>query len=289
MLSKQLTKRHFILKKGHNLHIALTLLLCKLLHLKLCLYKRIHRIRRPVVHYYAVCWNEASFLPFMLEHYKNLVDHFYIYDNGSNDDTLRILDAHPRCSIRHFDSDGFNDRIHIDIKNDCWKQSRGKADYVIVCDIDELLFHPDPAKLLDNMHSRHQSILQPQGYDMYSDSYPDFKREPQITLQVTTGIPVNKYSKCILFDPYRIVDIHYDPGCHQCHPIGMVHYSTDEQCKLLHYKNLGLDYLLNRTRQLAKRLSDENLQAHYGCEYLRDENEISAQFRNNLDKALKII
>ena len=280
---------HLVVTRKEKYRIVRQLTALRLQRLRWRIYKLTHHIHHPVVHYYAVCWNEERFLPFMLEHYRTWVDHFHIYDNGSTDNTLHILSDHPQCSFQHFDSNGFNDRIHIDIKNECWKKSRGKADYVIVCDIDELLYHPNMVRLLDNMRRHRYSIVKPQGYDMYHATYPAYDQEPQITAQIKTGIRADKYSKCILFDPYRIVDIHYEPGCHQCHPTGIVHYCDDKGCKLLHYKNLGLDYLLNRTHQLAARLSDENLQAHYGCEYLSDEQALVTVFQQNLQDSQTII
>ena len=280
---------HLVVTKKEKLQIILQLLICQWSSIRWRIRKWTHHIQHPVIHYYAVCWNEAHFLPFMLEHYRNIVDHFFIFDNGSTDGTLDILGKHPQCNVQHFESNGFNDRIHVEIKNECWKASRGKADYVIVSDIDELFYHPDLKKLISDMRRVRQTIVKPQGYEMYSEKYPDFEREPRITCQIKTGIRADKYSKCILFNPYRIIDIHYEPGCHQCHPTGIVQYCTDNRCKLLHYKNLGIDYLKNRTQQLAARLSSENLQSQYGCEYLADEESITDQFLNNLQHAEPVI
>ena len=289
MLHQIAIRLHLVTGKREKLHVAVQLLANCMARARWQLTKRFRRIRRPVVHYYAVCWNEAAFLPFMLAHYERFVDAFYIYDNGSTDASLDLMQAHPGCTAIHFESDGFNDRVHIDIKNTCWKQSRGKADYVVVCDMDEILYHPDMPRMLSEMRRNGYSIIHPQGYDMYSNTYPEYDNHRRITELVRTGVRSDKYSKCVMFDPYRIVDIRYEPGCHQCHPTGIVHYSPDPECKLLHYKNLGLEHLLTRTRQLAARLSDENIQARYGCEYLRNEETVAAEFEQNLQLSENII
>ena len=39
--------------------------------------------RRPVVHLYAVCWNEAHILPYFFRNYEPWVQRFVFFDNGS--------------------------------------------------------------------------------------------------------------------------------------------------------------------------------------------------------------
>ena len=38
-------------------------------------------------------------LPFFYRHYESLVDHFFVFDNGSTDGSLDILRAHPRTTV----------------------------------------------------------------------------------------------------------------------------------------------------------------------------------------------
>lgn len=106
------------------MHIITRLLINKILLLRLTIYKWLHGIHRPVIHYYAVCWNEEKMLPFMFQYYERFVNHFTIYDNYSDDNSETIIQSHPNTEIKKFSMGGeINDYIYQDIKNNCWKQS----------------------------------------------------------------------------------------------------------------------------------------------------------------------
>ena len=63
---------------------------------------------------YIICWNEARILPWVLDYWHAAgIDKLIVYDNISDDDTLRILNEYPMCiEVRHYDSgDRANDWI----------------------------------------------------------------------------------------------------------------------------------------------------------------------------------
>ena len=286
MLSHFLEKHHIILQRGHGFAIILRLVLNQIQLYWLRIHKLFSSIHHPIVHYYAVCWNEERMLPFMFKHHEGFVDRFFIYDNYSDDNSEAIIHSHPKTHIIKFKTEGFNDQIHNDIKNNCWKRSRGKADFVIVCDMDEFLYHPDLQSALSEMKRNGQTIVKPQGYNMYSSDEP--AKGIPLTTQVPCGVRDQWFDKCILFDPHSIVEINYKPGAHECHPVGKVVWNKDD-FKLLHYKNIGLNQLLARNRAYAARLSKENKEKGYGSEYLKMEHIIIQEFCENELKAAIII
>lgn len=290
MFSIVFNKYHIILKKGQNAYILWRLLWNQVLLMKLILYKWLHGIHRPIIHYYALCWNEEKMLPFMFDYYKQFVDCFTLYDNYSDDSSESIILSQPNAHIKKFSMDGeINDYIYQDIKNNCWKQSRGKADYVIVCDTDEFIYHSDIHQAITQLKCDKYSIVKPYGYNMYSTNYPVYDSQHLLTDQVKRGIRVPMFDKCILFDPHAIVEINYKPGAHECHPWGRVKKYRNEDIKLLHYKNIGLEQLLERNRAYASRLSKENTEKGYGAEYLKKEQLIIQEFTENEQKATEII
>ena len=290
MLSKFFKKHYIVLKKGNNIHIIIRLLINKILLLRLTIYKWLHGIHRPIVHYYAVCWNEEKMLPFMFDYYGQFVDHFTIYDNFSDDNSEAIILSHTNVEIKKFSMGGeINDYIYQDIKNNCWKRSRGKADYVIVCDTDEFIYHTDIHQALILLKNNKYSIVKPFGYNMYSTNYPVYDSHQLLTDKVKRGIRVPLFDKCILFDPHAIVEINYKPGAHECYPWGRVKTYRNEDIKLLHYKNIGLEQLLERNRVYVSRLSKENIENNYGTEYLKKEQLIVQEFNDNEQRALEII
>ena len=56
--------------------------------------------------------------------------------------------------------------------HECWKRSRGSADWVIVIDIDEHLFHPDLTEVLMRYKTLGITIVPALGYQMISEEFP---------------------------------------------------------------------------------------------------------------------
>lgn len=276
-------------RKGERFKVIFGLLRNAIFFLKWRLYKLIHAIHDPIVHYYAVCWNEEKILPFMFQHYDTMVSQYFIYDNSSTDLSLQIIERNPKAKVIPFKTNGFNDEIQIDIKNQCWKQSRGKADYVIVCDVDELLYVPEYEKFLAELEKSNISLPLSKGFDMCSDRFPEFSATLLLINKVNKGVYNRDYSKCVLFSPYKIVDINYEPGAHFCHPYGLVRISEQPIYNLLHYKNIGIDYVIDRYRQYRKRMSKENIEKGYAQQYFEEESAIKENFKSMMDNSQVVV
>lgn len=272
------------------MHIAYWLPINWFLYIKFKIYKRLNKINQPIIHLYALCWNEEKILPFVLDYYSQFVDKIFIYDNYSTDSSNAILNQNERVKVIKFKSDhSFNDLIHIDIKNSCWKQSRGKADYVIVCDTDELLYHPDMNTFLLNSLNKKLSFFKPIGYNMYSEEFPVYTSSQLITNQIKTGVYDSSFCKSIIFDPHRIVEINYTAGAHFCYPWGIVRQENNAGLLLLHYKNLGVDYVLNRVKTYRNRMSEQNIQKQYGTEYMKEDERIASEIILKIKESKPII
>lgn len=290
MLANFLRRHHIVLHKGHNLRILFFFSLNKLLHFKLKIHKWLHGIRRPIVHYYTVCWNEEQILPWVFDYYGRFVDRFYIFDNYSTDSTNAIVAHEPKAKLLHFGrSDEFDDSANQQIKNQAWKRSRGHADLVVVCDTDEFLYAPDINTQLENIVRHDITIPTTEGYEMYHDTMPPYDGNHLLTDLVNKGVRSRWLDKHILFDPHRIIDINYEPGAHQAKPIGIVNYGTNNtKLKVLHFKNLGLDTILTRYHTLGKRLSQFNKNNNLGLHYLQKDEELQNQFVQGMADAVNI-
>lgn len=238
-----------------------------------------------IIHYYSLCWNEEKILPFVLEYYSKFCEKIIIMDNESNDNSHSIIKSFSNAEVRTYSSNGeIRDDIYLEIKNNVWKESKGKADWVIVCDTDEILFHPNLMEKLDELKANGFSIIKPFGFDMFSESFP-----VKSLLEIKSGVPDNRHlRKCIIFNPNMIEDINYKAGCHKCFPQGEIKYYAKSDFKLLHYKSLSLDYLLNRYDMFKKRLSKFNLENKLGKHYLREKVNIKANYLSKLNKSVNI-
>lgn len=199
---------------------------------------------KPTIDVFALCFNEEHILPSFIAHYKSMGAHITVYDNNSTDKSVEILTQNG-CIVIPYESNGqIRDDIYVNIKNNCWKKSR--ADWVIVCDIDEFI------KVDFDINK--YTIINTCGYDMIGP--------PGSNL----GVANPWYSKHIMFRPKFIKEINYKIGGHRCSPIGKVAGSV-EIAPLLHYKYISEDYTFQRHLLYQSRLSDINKRNGWGKEY----------------------
>jgi hypothetical protein len=223
---------------------------------------------------FAICYNEERLLPYYLRHYSQFCDRITIYDNFSTDRSREICESNPLVRVVPYDTGNqIRDDIYLQIKNNCWKNSN--ADWVIVGDIDELVFHRMLKGVLEYTDA---TVIAPELFNMFSEKFPT--GEGQIWEEVTRGVPGG--AKMNLFRPSALKETNYDPGCHVCHPEGTLIVDQDPGIKTLHMKYLSLEYTLARTELSRSRLSDLNKKLGWGIHYQFPEEEIRRQFNEGL-------
>ncbi len=235
-------------------------------------------------HLYTACWNEEPIIPFFLRHYEPLVDRIIVYDDHSTDRSVELLRASSKVEVRPFirEPGSFLD-AHVSFFETIWHESRGRADWVCLVDLDEFLFHPDWHNYLAAQEQAGVTMIQALGYDMVSENFP----RPGVALAttLTRGQRDLHLDKTFLFAPDAIEQINYCVGRHRCSPVGRAVLPQHYRMQLRHYKNLGLDYLLARSHALATRLTNEDRERGWSTHYLRDDDSIRAHFRDQLAQA----
>ena len=116
------------------------------------------------IHAYVVCWNEMNNIPFVVDYWKRFAERVIVYDNGSDDGSVEYLSQYPWIEVRQFKTNGFDDTANMNIKNSCWKESIGIADFVVVSDLDECLYSPVLETELDYMKANDITICGPRQY-----------------------------------------------------------------------------------------------------------------------------
>ncbi len=228
---------------------------------------------------YTLAYNEELFIQFMIDHYRERFPNcrIVLYDNMSTDDTVKIAKQNG-CEIIPYDTKGLlMDSRFLEIKNSCWKTAT--TDWVVVCDMDELVDITEDQ--LRDEEQQGSTIITCNTYDM-------------VNMENNTDIAGIKYGtksplpgKTCLFNKKFISEINYDPGCHTCHPIGDVKYSSKAYI-LYHYASLGEDVTIARFKARASRLSPENLQNRWGYHYLMTPKEIRDEYIEERKKAIKV-
>jgi glycosyltransferase involved in cell wall biosynthesis len=218
---------------------------------------------------FLLCYNEEKMILHTLNYYSKFCSKITIIDNESTDNSIIIAkEFDPSIEIVTLKTNGeYREDLMIETRNKCWKGS--KADYVIVCDMDEFLY--DEFLLEKLRHAKENSINIPViiGYNMMSVKFPKNYDLP-ITTQVKYGIRDRMFDKSIIFNPKNIININFGPGSHSCNPDFKTEDIKDEllELKLLHFKYLDKEYLYKRHDNYSSRMSNINREKRYGYEYL---------------------
>jgi len=225
-----------------------------------------------IVHAFALCWNDLKMLPFYLQHYSKIVDHFTIFDDGSTDGSIEYLRQFDNVTLERFHNDGDSFVKNAqELNNECWKKSIGKADWVMIGNLDEHFFCRKMKKYLEKCHIEGITVLPSKGYQMTSMHFP--KPSKKLSNIVRMGVELPKWDKIAFFNPNEIKEICFSIGRHESSPIGNVIYPEKTEIKLLHYKYLDLDFVYQRHQSLNKRLKSLDIIHRWGYQYSRDEQE----------------
>ncbi len=248
-----------------------------LLHFITLIAKKI-RNRQKIIKAFIITFNEESTISLTINHYKKICSEIYIFDNYSTDNTKAICLA-LGCKVTLFGEEGvLDDRAYLEVKNNAWKNHRD-ADYVIVCDADELLYNI-PSKL-------NKDIYVCRGYNMYSETVPKSWDEVQ------NGYPQGDYDKTILFNPKKIKEIYYTFGAHKIDPKiynDFFSVKVDNSSTLLKHMRYigGVKRMIDRYNLYSSRMSNFNRENELGFQYLMDVEEIKNNWEEAKQKSLLV-
>lgn len=207
-----------------------------------------------------ITWNRADCIHMTVNHYLKL-GKVIVHDNFSTDNTREICES-LGAEVRLFGVAGvLDDGEYLKVKNEVWKSS--KADWVIIVDDDEILWHPSIIQELQYAKDSGATIVRPQGLSMFSKTMPidDWT-------EVMTGYKDDKYSKLCCFNPQVIEEINYVYGCHEAHPKGRIR--CVDKLYLLHYMGVGgVERMIDRHAlyEPRRQQSRVNMRWALGTEY----------------------
>lgn len=245
----------------------------------------IERERLMRVHLHTLCWNDKAMLDFFFRHYDPWVDRYYVFDDGSTDGTLERLQGRQDVVVArtpHSDPNSWV-RSAQTIYNSDWKRSIGQADWVVVTNLDEHLFHPGMREHLEAMLRAGVSAIPSLGYQMMSDEFP--ASHSLLWRDHQFGAPWPLYSRLAIFRPDQIVVTNYSPGRHEAAFEGNVVFPEQEEVLNLHYKYLGFEETRARHGQQRERLGAVDVANGWGVQYGYSAQELAQDFQrfnNNL-------
>ena len=238
---------------------------------------------------YTIVWNEEEMLPFFFRHYDPVVDRYVVYDDGSTDRTLELLAAHPRVEVRRFvrtepESYILSARA---LHDDVWKESRRRADWVIVTAVDEHLYHPaELGRYLRIAADYGITAVPALAFQMVADGFP--LAEEHLATTRRRGVVLDHYNKLSIFHPDAVTETRYAVGRHTAAPEGDIRYPRHDRLLLFHYKFLGTDYLLSRYALLSGGLGSQDKSNKWGAQYDLPRGELEAEFARLRDAAFDV-
>jgi hypothetical protein len=230
---------------------------------------------------YCLVSNEEIMLSYFMRHYIQFAK-VILLESNSKDKTKEIAYS-MGAEIWIYDwPDQINDQIFTEVKNNCWKQSA--ADWIMVTDVDEFIYHPD---LINALEKTKSTIIRPDFYNMYSETFPKTKK--QIYDEVKKGIiQFEPPPKMNVFKRSEIQEMNYAPGCHHANPTGNVIINS-EGFKTLHMRNLSKEYILSKNASHSRRRSDINKLMRWGDHVDTPADEVCRKFDESMKVATKII
>ena len=215
------------------------------------------------IHLYSTCYNEEQMIPYYLRYYGDIADKIFIFDNESTDDSRKLFKAHPKVTLFGYSTNNTVDDTTMQIiHNNAYKTYSQDADWVICCDIDEILVATGGLrqKLSEYLNA---GVVMPKvlGFQMIAKNF--VKSEKQIYEVCPCGVRDSNYDKPCIFRPF--VDIKYNIGLHGADPqCDQFIYSTFEWVSLLHYKFFGRERSYQRVKLVQSRLSETNKKNDWG-------------------------
>lgn len=235
-----------------------------------------------------LCYNEIKCLPFAVDYWKRLTNHVIVYDNGSTDGSIDFLKSlEGFVTLKHFEykeDNKINDEELREFKNNIWKEYREQYDWIIVCDVDELLYVRDVEDFYNNINKNKWTIVKFHGIQLVSTRFPKYISDKALAhKQIKYGVPDKKFDKCLLFNCKSIEEMNYDYGAHMCHPKGNVRWCNADDAKLFHFKFVTEQYVEEKYNQSKSKLSQFNINNGLGKEYLDSVNEIHNKYMWMID------
>ena len=235
-------------------------------------------MKKAIIHLYTICWNEEKMLEFFFRYYDPIVDQYFFYDDGSDDQTLEILNNHPKVEVRSLPRRKEDSYVLAakDLHDACWKESRGQADWVIYTAIDEFLYHPQLMEYIQACGAKGITAIPALGYQMLSDFFPE--KGSHILEKVKDGAPYHMMNKLSLFKPDAIEETHFTAGRHTANPTGNIVYPEKDVLLNLHCKYLSFSHTFERHKELHIKLGTFDKQKKWGHKYAWGEDKLKEEW-----------
>lgn len=251
-------------------------------------------------------YNEEKFIPFVIDYWKRFVSHAYVFDNGSTDNTKKLLSQYDWISIidySHLTGNKLDDELNMDIKNNFWKTIKNKFDWVVVCDFDECLYSNNWDQPLSIFEKYDMPYIIPAYYNMINMSFPEYKNDRLYHEDNKYYIIISEeeeqkiYSKLLLFNCKTAYELNLAPGSHSAGPLIIRNnlIQAKQQLKTsyiqcYHLRDIGgPDYFIaKKNHNVNERQTEYQVKHRYGIHYHVNDEEVRNNYNNWWENKLSL-
>lgn len=206
------------------------------------------------IHAYLLCFNEEQIIARTIGFYSRFCSRIFVMDNESTDRSAAIARSYPHVEVITWKSNGiFDRRLAAKMRSQAYrsysradgKHCREAADWIIVSDMDELVYHPDLPEVLKRYRSQGVTVPHTTGFEMVGPQ--DLRTDIPLIDQYKKGYRSASMDKRLVFDAR--FDMTYSHGCHPRGPgfelMKQSHgykSSNEFPIAVLHYKHIGSRY-----------------------------------------------
>lgn len=163
----------------------------------------------------AIAKNEGPYFKEWIDWHRSMgVDRFYIYDNGSDDSTRRVLEPYIQSGIvEYIHFPGY--RMQLAAYDDCLKRHRFDTRWIAFIDLDEFIVPVKDKNITDFLNHHADAPVVEINWLIYGSSGQDKKTPDPVmerfTRHSTPHHPLNRHVKSIV-NPRRVFNM---IGCHE--------------------------------------------------------------------------
>lgn len=249
-----------------------------------------------------ICWitlcrNEMDILPFVRQYWERVASKVIVYDNGSDDGSIEYLESLPYVEIRHFDSNGQNDIIQKQVKENAYLEFRNQFDVIIITDMDEVFYFGDLKADIDKMLNDGLNAIVTPLYSLCEDYKPTPTKD-KLLHQLCHKFYKQKMNHMKGFEELSKISIFNCKATEEVRmSVGQHYVQTTPEMKLLLSNNafgLHIDkgfskkYFVQKCQKMGANLSTINKMTGMAVEYLDSVEELEKKYDEKQTKSFDL-
>lgn len=249
-----------------------------------------------------ICWitlckNEMDILPFVRKYWERISADVIVYDNGSTDGSLEYLSDIPYVTIKHFDSDGHNDIIHKNVKEQAYLEYKNDYDIIIITDMDEVFFFDDFKAVSEAFIDGGYNVLMTPIISLCEDFKPPFSENKYLhqlcrkfyRQRMNHMKGFDDFSKLSIFNTKVTDKVEMSVGQHFVKTLPNMAIMLSNNGFNLHIdKGFGLDYKYKVRQRMYANLSETNKRYGMAIEYADSYEKLEMEYKNNQKNSFDI-